>query len=245
MKLLTIPIILFALFVSGCAQNLTSLPTSSAAFTCKDYSRQSQAQLAWIKAGRPNASRVDRDGDGKVCESLPKKRSSSPGKKKLDHSPARTASNSSCPLNDRGIAIVSINRRDTPYTADHWEDYMRGKKAYRLWTIARGVNNRGQSLRGIDTKPGQDRDEVPANLVGKLVTNPSAKVKDFKFTNFDHANADIRLIPLSDNRRQGSQMGRQLSGCADGTVFTAKFSGSYPDGFNTNENAGQVKTVGR
>ncbi|MES2135322.1 MAG: excalibur calcium-binding domain-containing protein [Patescibacteria group bacterium] len=51
----------------------TSLSTGEADKDCKDFSTQSQAQEFFEKNGGPDSDphNLDRDGDGRVCESLP------------------------------------------------------------------------------------------------------------------------------------------------------------------------------
>jgi len=48
----------------------SSSPSPSGHVTCKDFSSHAEAQ-AYFEAHRDSAANLDRDGDGKACESLP------------------------------------------------------------------------------------------------------------------------------------------------------------------------------
>lgn len=61
-------------------------------------------------------------------------------------------------------------------------------------------NRRKQSLKGIPTKPGYDRDEYPMAMCEE-----------------GGKGADVKYISPSDNRGAGSWVGHQVSGYSDGT----------------------------
>lgn len=88
-----------------------------------------------------------------------------------------------------------------PKTAEHIQNAIaKGESA--VCTIDRdgAQENRDDSLRGIPTKKGLDRDEWPMAMCSE-----------------GGAGADIEYIPPSDNRGAGSWVGNALEGYPDGT----------------------------
>ncbi|MDQ1317854.1 MAG: hypothetical protein QG588_1509 [Candidatus Poribacteria bacterium] len=64
-------------------------------------------------------------------------------------------------------------------------------------------DRRRESLRGIETTPGMDRDEVPPAVLST-----------------GGAGASVRHIPSSDNRGAGSSMGQQMRDLPNGTLVS-------------------------
>ncbi|MBS2968594.1 sporulation protein [Metabacillus sp. KIGAM252] len=88
-----------------------------------------------------------------------------------------------------------------PLTGDHIIDAIAAGHSD-VCTIDRdgADQNRTESLKGIPTKSGYDRDEWPMAMCEE-----------------GGAGADIRYVPYSDNRGSGSWVGNQLEGYPDGT----------------------------
>ena len=87
-----------------------------------------------------------------------------------------------------------------PETGNHIKDAISAGHS-EICTIDRGgaENRRKESLKGIPTKPGFDRDEWPMAVCTE-----------------GGAGADIRYVTPSDNRGAGSWVGNQMSGYSDG-----------------------------
>lgn len=101
---------------------------------------------------------------------------------------------------------ISIPVNKYPETAQHVKDaILKGESS--ICTIDRNgaESRRYDSLKGIPTKEGYDRDEYP----------PAMCVEGGE-------GADIRYITPSDNRGAGSWMGHQLSEYPDGTKIEFK-----------------------
>ncbi|KUP23575.1 NucA/NucB deoxyribonuclease domain-containing protein [Paenibacillus sp. DMB5] len=88
-----------------------------------------------------------------------------------------------------------------PETAEHIQEAIRNGESA-ICTINRGdaEENRKESLKGVPTKKGYDRDEWPMAMCAE-----------------GGAGADIEYITPADNRGAGSWVGNQLEGYADGT----------------------------
>lgn len=88
-----------------------------------------------------------------------------------------------------------------PETAEHIQEAIESGESA-VCTIKReeAEENRKESLKGIPTKKGYDRDEWPMAMCAE-----------------GGAGADIEYITPSDNRGAGSWVGNQLEGFADGT----------------------------
>ena len=88
-----------------------------------------------------------------------------------------------------------------PETGNHIKDAISAGHSD-ICTIDRGgaEERRKESLKGIPTKPGFDRDEWPMAVCTE-----------------GGAGADIRYVTPSDNRGAGSWVGNQMSGYSDGT----------------------------
>lgn len=94
-----------------------------------------------------------------------------------------------------------------PTAAKHWKDALTqkgsdGKVESNICTIKRGEvdANRKASLKGIKTKKGYDRDEFP-----------------FAMCDEGGKGADVRLIPIHDNRGSGASVGNTLRPYKNGT----------------------------
>ncbi|WP_246026047.1 NucA/NucB deoxyribonuclease domain-containing protein [Peribacillus cavernae] len=98
-------------------------------------------------------------------------------------------------------ATLTFPSSQYPYTADHIRDAIASGHSS-VCTIDRdgADQNREESLRGIPTKPGYDRDEWPMAMCEE-----------------GGAGADVRYVPSSDNRGSGAWVGNQLSKYPDGT----------------------------
>ncbi|UPM52652.1 NucA/NucB deoxyribonuclease domain-containing protein [Gottfriedia acidiceleris] len=102
-----------------------------------------------------------------------------------------------------GKNVKTYNFPDAKYpeSAKHWKDALR-KGESNFCTIKRGEAeyNRSQSLKGIKTKKGYDRDEFP-----------------FAMCDEGGKGADVRLIHSSDNRGSGASVGNTLRPYKNGT----------------------------
>lgn len=94
-----------------------------------------------------------------------------------------------------------------PETAKHIQDAIDSGHAATCTIDRDGAeDNRKESLRGIETKKGYDRDEWPMAMCAE-----------------GGAGADIEYISPSDNRGAGSWVGNQLEDYPDGTIIEFKF----------------------
>jgi hypothetical protein len=151
---------------------------------CNAYRDHYVAQRMWERAGRPAGA--DRDGDGRVCEAL--------GHARGEQRACRRA---------RHVVVVRISARHYPYTADHIIDAIAAGEARILHLDRTGADaNREQSLHGIPTREGYDRDEYPPAVSRE-----------------GGAGADVRYVPSADNRGAGSVMGQRLQRYCDGQRF--------------------------
>lgn len=88
-----------------------------------------------------------------------------------------------------------------PETAEHIQEAIaNGESAICTIDREQAEDNRKESLKGVPTKKGYDRDEWPMAMCAE-----------------GGAGADIEYITPSDNRGAGSWVGNQLEGFADGT----------------------------
>jgi len=107
-----------------------------------------------------------------------------------------------CQLVHKSIAVY-IDPSRYPLTADHVIDAKRAGEAKVLHLDREGADdNRDDSLAGIPTKDGHDRDEYP----------PAASAEGGQ-------GASVRYVPSSDNRGAGSSMGAQLGDYCSGQAF--------------------------
>ena len=108
----------------------------------------------------------------------------------------------SCERQERSV-IVSLDESRYPYTTDHTEDAIRAGEAALLHIDRSGADqNREESLRGIPTRSGYDRDEYPPAVSSE-----------------GGSGADVRYVPSSDNRGAGASMGDQLEGWCEDQPF--------------------------
>ena len=101
---------------------------------------------------------------------------------------------------------VAISRSRSPKAAQHIEDAQAaGHPDVVTIDRSRTVTNRRESLRGVASQPGMDRDEYPPACCAE-----------------GGAGASVRPIPRSDNRSAGGQLGQQLKGVPDGARVRIK-----------------------
>ncbi|MBT2293438.1 DNA-entry nuclease [Paenibacillus albidus] len=94
-----------------------------------------------------------------------------------------------------------------PQTAEHIQNAIsEGESAICTINREQAEQNRSQSLKGIPTKKGYDRDEWPMAMCEE-----------------GGAGADIEYISPGDNRGAGSWVGNQLEEYPDGTRVQFKF----------------------
>lgn len=103
--------------------------------------------------------------------------------------------------NESYDVVIDFPEDRYPETADHIKEAI-GDGQSSVCTIERNgaKENRKESLSGIDTKTGYDRDEWPMAMCQE-----------------GGSGADVEYIPLSDNRGAGSWVGHQLREYPDGT----------------------------
>jgi len=96
---------------------------------------------------------------------------------------------------------LSISLSRYPNVAAHARDAMKAGESS-VCTIDRkdAAAHRKESLRGIATAPGKDRDEFPPAMCAE-----------------GGKGADVRLVPSGENRAEGVWMERQLKRWPDGT----------------------------
>ena len=101
---------------------------------------------------------------------------------------------------------VTISKSKYPESAQHIEDAIKNGHPDTL-TIKRSgaAANRKESLKGVDTVKGKDRDEYPPAMFEE-----------------GGKGASVRPISSSDNRGAGSSMGQQLRPYPDGTKVKIK-----------------------
>lgn len=120
-----------------------------------------------------------------------------------------------CQRQDRSV-IINLDNTKHRHILDHVWDSIRGDEDQSVPRSRDGQperallhidreaadTHRAQSLKGIPTKAGYDRDEYP----------PAASREGGK-------GADVRYVDSSENRSSGSVMSHQLSGFCDGQPF--------------------------
>jgi len=111
------------------------------------------------------------------------------------------ADNSNAPPDiDICFVVVTISQEKAPQSAAHIIDAQAAGYPWILTIDRHGAKRRRtQSLRGMPTKPGFDRDEYP----------PAVFAEGGK-------GASVRYIPANDNRSAGAQIGNQLKSRPDG-----------------------------
>jgi hypothetical protein len=188
MRTATVLIGLLALF-AGCGPSRT--PSAAGQFEgCNAYRDQRSAQRAWERTGHPSG--VDGDGDRRVCEALRN----------------ALAARRTCRRVQR-VVVVRISARRYPYTADHIVDAIAAGEPRILHLDRAGADaNREESLDGIPTRDGYDRDEMPPAVSRE-----------------GGAGADVRYVPSADNRGAGAAMGEQLEPYCDRQAFRLKVTG--------------------
>jgi hypothetical protein len=173
-----------ALF-GGCSA--VTEPGAAAWPGCAGFASQRAADRAWEDAGHPAVA--DGDGDGLVCETLPAKRPS--------------ASDGTTCKRVRRVVVVRLPARRYPLTADHVRDAIAAGEPRVLHVDRDGAErNRDESLDGIPTHSGFDRDEYPPAVSRE-----------------GGAGAHVRHVPSADNRGAGSVLGNQLADYCDGQAF--------------------------
>jgi hypothetical protein len=106
------------------------------------------------------------------------------------------------PVNSDQYTVMLIFPSDKyPKTAAHIKEAIQSGES-NICTIDRSGadQNRKESLKGIPTKSGYDRDEWPMAMCAEGGTG-----------------ADIEYVPYADNRGSGSWVGNQLERYANGT----------------------------
>jgi len=202
------------LALAGCSgaglEPLGGVGTDEGFGRCDAYEGRGQAQRAWRDAGRPASA--DRDGDGRVCESLASRGSGGSG---AGSSSARSSSSegvaqtTGCERPSRPV-VVTYSRREYPHITDHIEDAQRAGYPRVMRIKREGADDRrDELLEGIDTREGMDRDEYPPS-VGRTASTASA--------------ASVRLLPSSENRSAGAVLGETLSSYCDGVHFRLRLT---------------------
>jgi hypothetical protein len=112
--------------------------------------------------------------------------------------PAQTPA---APPGDSGVVQLEFPAERYPETAKHIQDAIKnGESAVCTIDREEAEENRKESLKGVSTKKGYDRDEWPMAMCAE-----------------GGAGADIEYITPGDNRGAGSWVGNQLEDFADGT----------------------------
>lgn len=169
--------------LSGCAPSNSSQSAKDRFPGCSHYRTQADAQHAWEANGKP--SFADRDHDKRVCESY-----------------YHSTQTHLCRRKKHPVVVV-IDRRAYPFTAAHIRVAIQnGKETILHIDRAGATENRKQSLRGIPTKHGFDRDEYPPAMSREGGTD-----------------AHVRYVPSADNRGAGRIMGSQLRPYCNGQSF--------------------------
>ena len=106
------------------------------------------------------------------------------------------------------IALTSVIGACSKETSTNFNGtWEKAKGESSICTIDRkdADEHRKESLSGIETKPGYDRDEFPMAMCAEGGNG-----------------ADVKLVHSSDNRGAGSWVSHQLSGLPDGTRVLIK-----------------------
>jgi hypothetical protein len=167
---------------------------------CDRFDSQPEAQAYWESHGRP--AEADRDGDGRVCESLP-----SAGGRRRCRRP-------------REIVTVRLSRSRYPESTLHLQVAWR-QGAPRRYTIARGLADRNRDAweplvpSGLDADGDgkvDDRDEVPMAFTrqgGRKAPNGRSA-------------SHIAYVDAGDNRGAGSHIGGKLRRFCNGSRFRVR-----------------------
>lgn len=115
---------------------------------------------------------------------------------------ALTGTQSDCRLQIRPAVTVEVSRARWPHVADHVGDVRRHYRRVLHIDRAGADANRDASLEGFPTRAGFDRDEYPP-----AVSREGGE------------GANVRYVPSSENRSQGSVMGHRLSPYCNGSHF--------------------------
>ena len=117
------------------------------------------------------------------------------------HSASIMTAGAACKRRER-LVRVGLSRARWPHVADHVAD-VAGTFPRRLHIgRAHADDRRAESLRGIPTRPGMDRDEYPPAMARE-----------------GGAGADVRYAPSSENRSAGASMGARLEPWCNGQAF--------------------------
>lgn len=113
------------------------------------------------------------------------------------------------------VIKVNLDSKKYPASALHFVLAFRRGVPKIFHVGKKKVNIRNNSLRGIPTKPGMDRDEIQMNATWEGQYDASlGEARQPK-----EGLADIAWIPLSDNRGSGSSIGSQISKYCTGQAF--------------------------
>lgn len=171
---------------------------------CDAFRTQPDAQTYWEQHGRPPVA--DRDGDGRVCESLP----------------TGGADRPRC-TRTRSTVTVELSRARYPESTLHFEVAWR-QGSPRRYTIARGRADANRDAwdqfvpEGVDAdRDGEvdDRDEVPMAFTregGRKAPNGRSA-------------SNIAYVDARDNRGAGSSIGGKLRRYCNGTRFKVRITG--------------------
>lgn len=106
-------------------------------------------------------------------------------------------------------ATLTFSLKRYPHVADHARDAMAAGESTVCTLDRKGAAlRRKESLRGVATAPGKDRDEFPP-----AICEEGGK------------GADVRLVPATENRSAGAWMSSQLAKWPDGTRIRVAVSG--------------------
>lgn len=220
MRFFSIPLLLVtAMLVAGCAGTSTSTTASNSSFACKNFASQPQAQEAWVAAGKPNASRVDSDGDGKACASLPANAPSSAPTSTTPSTSTTSSDKADCKTSPQPV-VVEMSREKYPQSTLHIEVAV---KDYQQPTVLH--------INRDDTDA--HRDEWHKVINKGWDADGDGEVDDMDEYVFAMAaeggrNANIALIKAADNRGSGSMLGSALRAYCAGQAFTIKPVGNRP-----------------
>jgi Excalibur calcium-binding domain len=187
---------------------LAAAPATAADRDCSDFDSQAEAQRYFIERGGPDSDpdRLDSDGDGIACESLPAAQGEGQGCER-----------------PRKAVTVRLSRRKYPEATLHFEVAWR-HGVPRRYTIARGLADENRDAweplvpGGVDADGDgeeDDRDEVPMAFTkegGRKAANGRSA-------------SHIAYVDASDNRGAGSSIGGRLRKYCNGTRFWLKLFG--------------------
>lgn len=165
-------------------------------YDCSDFSTQAEAQR-WLLPGDPH--RLDSDGDGVACESLPRGSSGGGGAAKPK------APSSSCRRPGRTVRIKLSKRKHRTVKRHIRRAVKRG------WPRVLRIHRRGADrrrsklLQRYPTRRGFDRDEWPMAMARR------------------GWRADVMYVPSGENRSAGAIVGNALRGLCNGVRFTVVF----------------------